>query len=222
MSLDKKIEADLKNTFGDEGAAQLRDTLKNVDAKWTAPASEETVVAPRQAKVRRLSIGRMMSIAATLLLLAVAGWWVLDDGSSSDPNDLYAEYASPYRVTMVTRDASEGILIQLAQTAYQEEDYGTAYASFSKLSEQEPTATQFQFYAGVSALLDGNAAEAIPIFEGLLAQEDHLFVEQSRWYLALANLQEGDSASAKTYLQDIEEGAYKSEEAKALLSQLKK
>jgi len=220
MSLDKKIEADLKNTFGDEGAHQLRDTLKRVNAKWGALGAEESVATPQEAKVRRLSIGRIMSIAATLLLLVVAGWWVLDAGSSSNPGDLYAEYASPYRVTMVSRDASDATLVQAAQSAYQDADYGTAYASFNKLSEQDPTATQFQFYAGVSALLDKNAAQAIPLFERLLAQEDHLFVEQSRWYLALAHLQKGDSASAKTYLSDIKTGAFKFEEAGELLGKL--
>ena len=220
MSIEDQIEQDLKQTFGDEGANALRDTLAEVDGRWSAATPETSASQPREAKVRRMSFRRVLSIAASFLVLAVAGWWVVNTGQSTDPNALYSEYAEAYNVSLTVRGSNEMAGFQQAQTAYQKGDYATAFTKFQALAQQDPGAAQFSFYAGVSALLNEEATLAIPLFKTLLAQPDHLFVEQARWYLALAYLQEDDTASAKTYLSEIKTGAFKAEEAKELLSKI--
>jgi len=220
MSIEDNIEQDLKQTFGDKGANALRDTLAEVDSRWSTNSAEATVSQPHEAKVRSLSFRRVMSIAASFLVLAVAGWWVIGAGQSSDPNALYTEYIGAYDVSLTVRGTTDATAVQAAQSAYQAGEYGAAYSQFAALASQDPAAHSYAFYAGVAALLDGQAAVAIPFFKNLLAEPNHLFIEQSRWYLALSYLQEGDSASAKTILGEIGEDDFKGVEAKEVLGAL--
>lgn len=220
MSIEDQIEQDLKQTFGDKGANTLRDTLAEVDGRWSAATTETSASQSREAKVRRMTFRRVLSIAASFLVLAVAGWWVVGAGQSAEPHALYAVYAEAYNVSLTVRGTNDAEGFHQAQMAYQKGDYATAFKEFQALAQQDSGAAQYTFYAGVSALLNEEAALAIPLFKNLLAQPNHLFVEQARWYLALAYLQEGDAAFAKTYLSEIKTGAFKAEEAVDILESL--
>ena len=219
---DDQLDKELARTLGDPEAHAFRELVRDVDAEWEAPvkqlgersASAKTeVTAPRQAKQRRMPMRRILAMAASVLLLAVVGYWSL-----SGPSGSVDDYLTPYEVSFAVRSAGDGNASSLrtAQDAYQAGEYSLAAERFGAL----PSDASTDFYRGVSLLLTKEPAKVqqAEVLLGQLAQRnDHLYQEQAHWYHALSLLQLGKSAQAEALLQEIEVGAYRYAEAQEVL-----
>ena len=232
MTQDEKIDQDLQDTLGDEAVHNLRQVLQKIDANWASPQTarnHQSTSAPtpvHSAVVRRLPLNRILAIAATILVLAVAGIWLLTpDSYPESPAELYADYGRPYSTTLLSRGASLTTQEEAAFSASEAGRYGDAYAGFSDLLALNPSEPFYAFYAGNAALANGQPLAAIPYFSGLIEQSDYLLVEQSRWYLAMAHLaaaqdDESQLARAREVLPQSGPGHYNFEQSKALLADI--
>ena len=112
------------------------------------------------------------------------------------------------------------MLLNEAMKAYHEKDFMNAQRKFATLNEIETDNNAYQFYESLSLLGANQSEKAIAEFKQILAQPYHLFLEQSKWYLGLAYLQNLDNANAKSTFEAIQKGQYKYQEAQTILEHL--
>ena len=196
-----RLERDLQTTFGDPAVYDLRATLGKMNAQTT-----------EQRSVRGWFTLRRIAAAVVVLLAVGIGFAVLLSPPSD--TDFYASHYAPYELNLdVRNDATPN----RALTAYQNGDYPTAYTLLNELVGAEPDNALYQFLRGQSALATEQLDVARRDFAILEARDDHLFVEQSRWYLALTVYRMGDEGEARRVLARIPAGNYRWEEAQEWL-----
>ena len=204
-----RLHRELAATLGDPGAHALRDVLQQTDATWTAP---------RAGGGLRVVVYRSLAAAAAVLLLLTAVWWLWP---APDGPALYAAYYTPFELPVAERSAgTTAPLLQRADAAYRAADYEEALQLLTQLTETVPDNTLYRFYLAQAALRTPRTEVAVAELERLLDTPDHLFVQQSRWYLALAYLKTERREAARETLRAIEPGAYRYREAQQLLRRL--
>lgn len=161
-----------------------------------------------------------MGIAASLIALAMLGmWWVL---LPAEEEDLFHAYYTTQRNIHepLTRANGQENLTYEAFLAYEKEDWQKALDLFSSLEENSPE-EYIVLYTGNCQLQLGKYNEAIQSFETLLNSEDSDLKHRGTWYLALAELANGNNSRAKELLQKLtsESGAF-TPQAKALLEKM--
>lgn len=107
-----------------------------------------------------------------------------------------------------------------AITFYAKGQNQEALASFEELIHAQPENITYQFYQANLLLSVKKSGEAISIFQKILAGDYPLFEEQARWYLALAFLENNENENAKTLLEEINVGQFKSKEVTWVLTHL--
>ncbi|MCB0707121.1 MAG: tetratricopeptide repeat protein [Saprospiraceae bacterium] len=208
----------MNTVLGGEKIHQFRSVLQQVNKEWTA---SEAKAVPR---VRRINTRSILGIAATIVFLLAALWFLFPTEKPSN-DALFASNFEPY--TMVLNQRSELAADPIEQAInqavlnYNQQEFEKAATGFQQLREVDPANVTYSFYTAISQLANGESAAAITLLEQLLVSDDHLLVEQSRWYLALAYLKENESQKARSTLQEIESGAFRYEEAKLLLRDLR-
>ena len=205
---DDRLDEELRRTLGQPGVHAIRDVLREVDAAWTPPIRK--LDPKRPLRRSRWRVG--LAAAASVLMLILAGTWLL--GSDTTGVD---SYLVPYEMAAAVRGDGDPAADAEARAYYEAGEYERAAAAFGTLSPDDPTVA---FYRGVSTLLAGQAAEAIPILSALVARDDHLYVEQARYYLGLAYAKTGRDAEARSTLREIGEGQYRYREAQEMLALL--
>ncbi len=161
------------------------------------------------------------AIAAAILLLAVVGFFVLRPGPGADPDQLFAEYFSPYEAPATFRsdDSTLNAQYQSAFDAYNAGDFEVALPAFDALRGGESTMPDF--YYALSALSANKSDLALPVLRELAGDTPHVYRSQSRWYLALTLLERGETDEATERLEAIvEDGGKFAEPAQALLDEL--
>ena len=107
-----------------------------------------------------------------------------------------------------------------ALALYQARDYRGALAALEKSRERAPRDPMILFYAGVSRLALGNAREAMRDLEEVALLGSSEFSAPAEWYVALADLRNGDLDAARSRLVRIAEaGGFYRAKAQALLSE---
>lgn len=207
------LHDDLSNRLKGEKIHDFRKVLQAVDQDWQAP---------HQDPQKRPILFRLPYIAAIAasLLLAVLAYQFLQTPSMPSNSELFATYFEPYNMVLNERsenDNPNAVLLNAAVVAYSTKDFVQAAKQFSSLIEKVPENKAYAFYAAQAELAVNNSAKAIPLFRQLSSEGDHPFVELSRWYLALAFLQEGNVVEAKKQLETIKSGQDKFAEAQTLL-----
>ena len=158
-----------------------------------------TMPAP-EAKVRKLQPRVWWGAAAGAMLLLIAGWWAF--GRPADPAVQLAEqkFAWLPRQELLlgpNEDAQSGLL------AYDRGEFATAYPLIMEGIANGRLDSVNLLYAGVAALGDGQAGEARSVLRELLETGRYpLDEEDLRYYLALAEIQEGQRDAAERWLTD--------------------
>lgn len=211
-----ELHRQVAETLKGEKVHQLRRVLETVDKNWKEDQGN------KENQFRLLSIRSLIAVAATVLLLVFAYQLFVPESSSSE--ELFAEYFEPYQMVLTQRslsaDSTMNITLNTAIRNYQDSQFKAAATAFQQLQTQYPENKAFTFYLGLAQLSAGNSDSSINAFSTLLADPTHLFVEQCRWYLALAYLQQGNNGLAATQLQAITSGTFKYEAAQALLEEI--
>lgn len=212
LSLHRQVAETLRG----EKIHQLRSVLNNVDENWEAPSKKES------AKVVQFNFRRILTIAAAVSLLIVAYQWFSNSDLSSE--ELYAANFETYPMLLNQRSVDENtadlIIYNNAITFYSKGQNQEALAAFEELIQAQPENITYQFYQANLLLSEDKSREAIPIFQKILAGDYPLFEEQTRWYLALAFLENDEKENAKALLEKIKPGQFHKKEASNILNQL--
>jgi hypothetical protein len=86
---------------------------------------------------------------------------------------------------------------------YQRDDYRTAETQLQALAAKYPKSSRVLFYGGVSALLAGGNDAAVKELTRAGALAHGSFVNECRWYLALAEVRSGHLAQAAATLHSL-------------------
>lgn len=212
LSLHRQVTATLKG----EKVHELRGLLKEVDQSWEDRSKKDS------AKVVNFNFRRILTIAAAVALLVIGYQFLMTSNLSSQ--EIYASNFEPYPMLLNQRSIDETTDDQAtynnAISFYTKQQYSEALTAFEKLLANQPDNTTYQFYQANILLADNKADQAIPIFQKILDGDHPNFEEQTRWYLAMAYLQNEDLENAKTLLDDIQQGQYQAKEAAKILKQL--
>ncbi|WP_111670949.1 tetratricopeptide repeat protein [Algoriphagus litoralis] len=161
-----------------------------------------------------------MGIAASLIGLAMLGmWWFL---LPAEKEDLFQAFYTTQRNIHepLTRANGQENLTYEVFLAYEKEDWQEALDLFYSLKENSPE-EYIDLYIGNCQLQLGKYNDAIQSFEALFNSTDLDLKHRGTWYLALAELANGNTSRAKELLQQLasESGAF-SDQAKELLEKM--
>ena len=214
LELHQQMAATLKG----EKIHQLRAVLAETDRNWQSGDKSEEV------KIRPINFRRIIAIAATVLILVLAYQFIFSGGGSVPSEQLFADHFQPYQMLLSQRDITEdekNVLLEKAISAYAKQDFQNASDAFEQLSQSEPENSSYLFYQAIAQLGAQKNVEAIARFEIIMANENHPFKEQARWYMALAYLKKGNADKTKDLLTTIQLGQFKYKEAQEVLKGLK-
>ncbi len=174
-------------------------------------------------KIIRLMSYSVTSIAALFLVFfLVHGVW---EGKQCDK--LYASNFTTYTNDYLPTDGSyrgdteiDSILVT-AMMEYERKDFITAETQFSQILSTKDN-PEIRFYLAIAQLETGKTEVAINTLQILYSLPlGFRYYEQTRWYLALANLKLHHKSDAKKYLHELAalDGVYL-DRAKALIEKM--
>lgn len=210
VDLRRKAELVLK----DQAVISLRNKLTDIEKH-----RKEAEVQP--AKSRRPVYIRYAAIITALLVI---GSIFLHKGRSTANNELISRYYKPYDPPASQRSGQAVINpdFTLALEFYNTNDYENAALFFSKVVESNPKDMQSVLLNGVSNFEDQKYPEAKVSFTTVIDDNNNLFIETARWYLALCYLKTDDNDKAISQLKEIiNEGGVYSKDARKILRKLK-
>jgi len=190
--------------------SKLKQRLKGEDTKTVAFTERST----------KRNTNRIWMMAASLALIAVAGYLLFFSGP--DSQQLFDQYHTTYyNVLEGSTRSGETANATEAFRQYDQEDFQAAAQSFTTLISEDSKNMDWLFYQGLSNLEIQESQAAIGAFEKVLEASTEDWVEPAQWYLGLAHLQAGNTKEAKeTFSQIVSGGASYSDRAKELMGEL--
>lgn len=187
--------------------AELDDITARINAKVDDLAAKSAVAEPAKvinftasaapketgnASKRSGGLYRWMGIAASIMLLAVVGYFVYPGTNSSLPD---------FEYDFITRrgndDGSGNTDMQKATVLYRQHNYAEAAKLYETIDSQEA-----HLRAGVAYIKADNPARAVEIFESLNSTWDE---EKIDWYLARAYFENGQKDKAVALYESIKD-----------------
>lgn len=163
----------------------------------------ENEIEGQESKGKVIPIRRILSIAATLLIVALAGGYAIFKNLPVHVNDeLFAKYFQPYDDVITERSAEESPL-QQGMNLYNQGKYAMAIPYFEAFLKEKPTEAAAQLYLGISYLADNKTDSAKDLFENLIRNDRGLYKEIAEWNMALIYLKSNDIEALKKSLQQI-------------------
>jgi len=210
VNLRKKTDQVLKS----QNIISLRNKLSTIERK----RREVTIDAGNTRK--HVSI----RYAAVIAVLAVIGSVILFSGNSASSEEVVSQLYKSYEPPASQRSVqiAENADFTLALEFYNTNDFANAALFFSKVVESNPKDMQSVLMNGVSNFEDQKYPEAKLSFATVIDDNNNLFIETARWYLALCYVKTNDTEKAISQLTAItDEGGIYSKDARKILRKLK-
>jgi tetratricopeptide (TPR) repeat protein len=210
VNLRKEMDLVLKN----QKIISLRNKLSDIDKR-----RRETDVVVKDSKKPVY-----MRYAAVISSLVVVACIILFTGKNPGGDEVISRYYKTYEPPASQRSGQtvENPDFTLAVEFYNTNDYANAALFFSKVVESNPKDMQSVLLNGVSNFEDKKYPEAKMSFSTVINDNNNLYIETAKWYLALCYIKTNEKDKAINQLKIItsEEGIY-SKNAKKILRKLK-
>jgi hypothetical protein len=226
-----ELHKQIINSFEEDGNKDLKNFLVGleneniIDNPTTIQQPDSTakkLVNNPTAKVFKLN--RMIPAIAAGLVLLFGALFLFNSGNIE--TDLFGQYYSSYPNDLTRIERSENIMTPIEKTmlSYSKKEYRAFTNQVDNListSESIDLKNELLYFKGIALMETNQFQEAITILDKLSKGSEFEYSPQVNWYLALCHLKEGDSAKAKSLLQNFK-GDYKNQEIKNLLFSLEK
>jgi len=210
VELRKKTDLVLKN----QDLISLRNKLSDLERRRR---EQEVTVS----KISRPAYIRYAALITALILIGSA---VLFKGKHTSSEEVLNRYYKTYEPPTSQRSGinAENADFSLALEFYNTNDYANAALFFNKVLESNPKDMQSVLLSGVSNFEDKKYPEAKISFATVIGDNNNLFIETAKWYLALCYIKTNDTDKAINQLEAIteEKGIY-STNARKILRKLK-
>jgi tetratricopeptide (TPR) repeat protein len=165
-----------------------------------------------------------LAIAATIIILislSLSFLYPLRQSSDQLLNSYYNTYPALANVRSLENKEESEVLINESFDFYEKHNYKKASELFCEVLILDNNNVVAQFYLALCELENNNFAESEEYFLDLIRNRDHLFWEQSHWYLAMLYLKQEKKEKAKSIFKEIldKEMVYKNK-AKRILKKL--
>lgn len=182
----------------------------------------ETSIESEETTKDQTVMKKVISIAASIILIAAISYVGLSDFSSATNQELFDKHFKAYNsLSGQVRGAmdNELSLEDRAFGAYDAGDYIASEEFLSELALKSPSAMNY-FYLGVSQLEIGKTEEAVKSLNTVI-NNFSAFQEQAKWYLALTLLKEdNEEATLGSLANMIVNNSEYEEKARALLEEM--
>lgn len=160
-----------------------------------------------EAKVRQMKPRNMwIRWAAAIIILAVAGYFIIANLNQSSPQEIFLAYMEPYpNVIDPGTRGDVGTQSIEAFLLYEQGDFEAALTSFDEYLHLNPEDVEIRFYYGISALLTDENEIAEKELQ-TVADSDSRLENQATWYLALARIKLEKIDLARENLNSLIEG----------------
>ncbi len=149
------------------------------------------------------------AVAAVIILIVVIANIYIFPLGQMDKNEVFKSYYSAYPAVMSFRSPVDQTEIEKilydAFNYYDDGKYEMASVYFKQVLEKDSTNYMSQFYLSVCEIEKNNLSEAEKYLNDLILKKNHIFREQSHWYLALVYLKQNEMISAENILKKIVE-----------------
>jgi TolA-binding protein len=210
VNLRKKTDMLLKN----QNIISLRNKLSDIEKR-----RKEAAVPVKNA--RKHAYTRYAAVIAVVLL---AGGALLFTGKAPDRDNLVSRYYKPYDPPAAQRSgrAPDNADFTLALEFYNTHDYANAAVFFNKVLASNPGDMQAEILNGVSNFEEKKYPEAKSSFVKVITDNNNLFIETAKWYLALCYINTNEKEKALSQLKTIiKEGGIYAADAKKISKKLK-
>jgi tetratricopeptide (TPR) repeat protein len=209
VSLRQRTDTVLKN----QDIISLRNKLSGIEKSREA-----------HIPVRNRNKAGYMKYAAAIAALILIGSITMFSGKKLSSDEIVDKYVRGYEPPTAQRSGNSGTNADftLALEYYNTHDYGKAATLFNKVLASNPNDMQSVILSGVANFEDKKYPEATQSFVKVINDNDNLFIETAKWYLAMCYIKTDDTGKAIQQLESIkkEDGIYRNE-AKKILRNLK-
>lgn len=187
LELRRKISGHLEN----QDAIAFRQSLMSAEARHRK--------ARAQRKAATKHVIQYAAVFAGLIIIASLGLFTLRNTSDAD---IASKYSPEYVPLSVSRTSSAMIdeAYSLATEYYNSGNYTEAIKWFNRIVDAD---MQVEFLKGSSHMQISEYDKAIGSFSKVVDDNDNLFIEDARFYLAVCYLQTGELDSSKQLLEAI-------------------
>ena len=175
----------------------------------------------RASAIRRMAV---VKYAAVFAGAAIITSLILFTGRTLTSEEIVNKFYKTYEAPASQRSSSlgENTDYVLGLKFYNEKDYRNAATQFAKVLELNPGDMQTHLLSGVSNMEEKKFSEAKNSFTTVIDDNNNLFIESAKWYLALCYLKTQDNTKASGLLVSIkDEGGLYSRDAKKILKKIK-
>ncbi len=202
-NVDLKTEYDAylatKQTLEVFALEQISEELKSLSIvkENTLHDSSESIPSGRIISFPR----RILGLAATLLLLIVAGtlWW--SNAQYSDKQLARNNFITP-NLSTVRGDANLEILAEASEPFYQGK-YKITINQLQALDTSHPAYVDAQWLLGYAYLKNGQPQDALTAFQKVLKSDKDQLKASAEWHMILAYLDAGDQQAAEIALDEL-------------------
>lgn len=207
------VQQDLRMAFRAEGREQLKTRFQQLEIERTELGAKGKELVPK------LPWAGLLTIAASILLLLGALWWL----NGSEPLSSHAAFtqyyeAYPNLVAPVTKGGEPVEGGDRAFQLYEIGEYERALSIFEALPQEEAK----MFYQGLTYIALNRPQQAAPLLSLISTNKTSSYRQTAQWYFALTTLQmdkmEACRHKLKQILEDAEHPYF--EVAKKLLNDL--
>ena len=210
--INAKFNADKKNRW-----EKMLKEQHDVDRNTSSPKTKPKI------KTRKLYM-LAAAVAAAILLLIVANP-IIQSFSAPSYEQLASNFIDQgfYENQEVSKGEENVEQLKLnAVFAYNQKDFPTAIKHWEAVVSSAAADETAYFFLGLSHLYNKTYDNAITNLQKAQGFENtNKFEEETRWFLSLAYLKNGDLENAKTALLSINEGMWNHDKALQLLNELK-
>lgn len=212
MKAELKLQSAILEGIEHKNNLELRSKFKEI--------SKEINEAPKEAKVVKMPLIKIISSIAAISLVCLAAYFLMN--TKSDTDSLYASYFEPSELT-ITRSTDIDADLATLKELYNTQQYDKAVPLFESVVAQNPSSSNLRLAYGNALLKCKKTSLARQQFEYIINAKDPLFIDQGRWYLALTALKEKNVDQAIEILDVLNKDANSDfhSEAQSLLNEIK-
>ena len=215
----KKLRAEVDLRKRTDDVLKKQDVM-NLRNKLSEIARKKEVHVPLEKSDRQ----PYLKYAVLISVLILIGSITLFTGKKLSSEEIITKYYKSYDPPAAQRSGQSELNndFVLALEFYNTSDYENAAILFKKVLESNPKDMQTAFLNGVSNFEDKKYPDAKQSFNIVINDNNNLFIESAKWYLALCYIKTNDIAIAIQQLEKIykEGGLYKGD-AKKIIRKLK-
>lgn len=134
-------------------------------------------------------------VSAFLIGLLV---WQFDTPSTER---LFRRHYAPIASFQIPATPTEAALLDQTKFLYETGNFEAVISKLEQIPDSFSVYPLSQIYLGIAYLELEQTDQAIRVFEAAIAQRDPLYTIPTRWYLALAQLKQGNTSACQEQLQ---------------------